>query len=220
VYGRSYAGRTLHFEASGGLVNSALIMRDRETDSYWSLMQGKATAGPLVGTAFEEIPGSRKMRFAKWVARHPETHVLSVNGREHARDPYADYWRSRRGFRGQRAEDRRLPTKAPIFAFSRAGQPFAIAHTTAASGHVVPLDGGERLFLHRAAKASAFESTAAYVSRAGFVQQEGVWIELEYGAAFDPALGEFKDRRVRAQTGLDTYWYTWSLSHPTTQLLE
>ena len=147
MYSRSYAGRELHFEASGGLVNSSLVMQDRETDTYWSIMKGSATAGPLRGTPLVELPGSEKTRWDDWVARHPDTKVLSADGREHTKDVYADYWSDPRGFRGQRAKDRRLATKVPIFAFERAGEHYAVEHERIEGGRAVKVPDGSVLFL-------------------------------------------------------------------------
>lgn len=219
MYGREYDGQTLGFEASGGLVSSSLVMRDQQTNSYWSLMKGAATAGPLAGTQLEEI-GSRKTRWSDWRARHPETRVLSVRGREYVPDRYAAYWRSPAGFRGQRAKDRRLATKAPIFAFRRDDRRFAVAHESIELGHVAVLPDGTRVFLHRPKDSPIFQSTAAFVSRAGFARDGSRWIELESGAAFDPKEQRFEGGAVRRQKGFDTFWYNWSLNHPDTDLLE
>ena len=220
MYSREYAGRELHFEASGGLVNSSLVMQDRETDTYWSIMKGSATAGRLEGTQLVELPGSEKARWADWVARHPDTQVLSVRGREHARDSYAAYWRDHRGFRGQQAKDHRLRTKAPIFAFERAGERYAVAHRRIEGGRTLNLPDGSRLFLYRRTGAPMFESTDAFVSQAGFANDDDRWIELESGAVFDPEEGDFRGRRVRSQKGFDTFWYNWSLNNPDTEILE
>ena len=220
MYSRHYAGQELHFEASGGLVNSSLVMQDRETDSYWSIMQGRATAGRLRGTRLVELPGSERTRWVDWVAKHPDTVVLSVRGREYARDSYASYWRDSRGFRGQSATDRRLKTKEPIFAFERAGEHYAVAHEHIEGGRALQLPDGSPLFLYRPKNAPMFESTHAFASRAGFVYDDDRWVELETGAAFDPKRGGFRGGRVSSLSGFDTFWYNWSLNNPDTHLLE
>jgi len=69
VYGRSYGGQDLRFEASGGLMHAALVMRDKETDTYWSIMTGDAIAGDLRGTPLEELPLGEKAQWKDWVAR-------------------------------------------------------------------------------------------------------------------------------------------------------
>lgn len=218
MYSREYGGLELNFEASGGLVNSSLVMQDKETDSYWSIMKGRSTAGQFSGTALVELPVSEKTSWADWVARHPDTKVLSVNGAEHARDSYERYWEDPQGFRGQSAEDKRLDTKAPIFAFEHGGNRFAVAHATFEGGYVVELGDGTLLFLYRGEGAAMFRSTAAFLSHAGFVQDGGTWTELESGARFDPATAKFIGD-VEQLLGLDTFWYNWSLNNPDTDVL-
>lgn len=220
MYSRDYAGRTLHFEASGGLVNSSLIMRDRETDSYWSIMQGRSTAGALRGTKLQELPGARKARWRRWRKNHPKTKVLSVRGREHASDSYESYWQDRQGFRGQRARDRRLETKEPIFAFEHAGHNYAIAHSRLSNGRALKLEDDRYLLLYRRPNAPLFESTDAFVSRAGFARDDSHWVELETGARFDPERNRFRGGKVERQRGLDTFWYNWSLNNADTKILE
>jgi hypothetical protein len=219
VYSREYDGLELNFEASGGLVNSSLVMQDKETDTYWSIMKGSATAGELSGTALVELPVSEKTTWAEWKAKHPDTKVLSVDGREHGRDGYEGYWEDPEGFRGQMADDSRLDTKAPIFAFERDGNRFAVAHAKFEGGHVVEIGDGVLLFLYREKGAAMFRSTVAYVSRAGFVEDDGAWVELESGARFDAVTGTFNGA-VEELHGFDTFWYNWSLNNPDTAVLE
>lgn len=219
MYSREYRGLELTFEASGGLVNSSLIMQDKETDTYWSIMKGSATAGELNGTELVELPVSEKTAWKDWVARHPDTRVLSVDGREHADDGYERYWADPDGYRGQQATDRRLETKTPIFAFERDGDRFAIPHARIEGGRVVELADGALLFLHREPGAAMFRSTAAYLSRAGFVTDDAGWIELETGARFDPDSGTFA-AELDQLIGFDTFWYNWSLNNPETAVLD
>ena len=194
-------------------------MQDRETNSYWSIMEGKSTAGQLRGRSLVELPGTKKTRWMDWVRKHPETRVLSVGGREHAEDSYAGYWEDPKGFRGQAARDSRLGTKTPIFAFKRKGHGVAIAHERIEGGHAGDAPGGEFVFFFRPKRAPMFESTTAFVSRAGFVLDGNGWTELESGAVFDTQQGTFRGGDVEKLIGLDTFWYNWSLSNPTTKLM-
>jgi hypothetical protein len=95
VYGREYGSDELQFEASGGLMYAALVMQDKETDTYWSIMSGDAVAGELKGRKLEELPVSVKTRWKDWLAAHPDTVVLSVDGVEHPPvNPYEKYFES------------------------------------------------------------------------------------------------------------------------------
>ena len=146
--------------------------------------------------------------------------MLSVRGREHAPDAYAGYWTDPRGFRGQQASDRRLATKTPVFAFERDGVRYSTPHERAEGGRTLRLADETRIFVYREAGAAQFESTRAFVSRAGFARDGADWVELETGAVFDAERSRFRGGRVRTLNGFDTFWYNWSLNNPDAVLLE
>ncbi len=221
MYGRRYAGRELRFEASGGLLHSALVMRDKETGSYWPIMTGSAATGKLAGTRLEELPVGEKMAWRDWVGRHPDTVVLSVGGVEHvASNPYDQYFASDSGFRETEAKDKRLPTKQPIWAFELDGRRFAVAFRAFEGGGVFRV--GERsIFLYRPKGAPLYASTRAFVTEGRIQQAAGAWIHEPSGALFDPARGSFQRAAggPRPLSGFDTFWYTWSLTHPDTEIV-
>jgi hypothetical protein len=224
VYDRKYDERELRFEASGGLCNSALVMRDLETDSYWSIVTGDAIGGALEGTELREIPVSRKMQWRDWRRLHPDTLVLSVEGREDAAfDPYADYFTSEAGFGGVQASDRRLATMESIYAFDFGGVRYAVPFGAVQAGRVFEVEGRE-LFFHRPPGAEIFRSTAAFESGGkGFEKRDGDWFDLASGAIFDPESGTFRGGESSGPsrlTGFDTLWYIWSETHPQTRVLE
>ena len=218
MYSRDYAGETVNFEASGGLVNASLIMQDQETDTYWSIMEGEALTGELAGEELLELPVSEKMQWRHWRRKHPDTIVLSVDGVEDGPNAYAPYYQNPNGFAGRSAEDERLATKAPIFAFHRDGQAYAVSQKAIEDGATFELEDGTNVFLYRKAGASMFQSTYAFVSDAGFESEGDTWIEKASGASFDAASGELPG--VEILTGFDTFWYNFSLNNPETRLLE
>ncbi len=221
MYGRKYAGKTLTFEPSGGLMNSALVMQDRETDSYWSIMTGDVIAGELKGTKLKELPVGQKMKWKDWVKLHPNTLVLSVNGLEDVpRNVYNNYFRSNRGFRGTKARDRRLKTKESIFAFQYGDAKYAIPHKSVRNGKAFQI-GDTWIFLWRPSDADIFFSTAAYKSTgAKFEKKGGVWRCGD--CAFDPETATFAGGQNCPEKleGFDTFWYNWSLTHPDTKVLK
>jgi uncharacterized protein DUF3179 len=220
VYGRDYEGRTLNFEASGGLANSSLIMQDKQTDTYWSIMSGKAEAGSLKGTSLVELPVSEKVTWREWVAAHPETLVLSARGIEDPkRSPYDAYFADSDGFRGAVARDNRLETKDPVFAFLHRNRPHAADHRRISGGKPYDVSGGLSIFLYRQSGDELFRGTAAFQSGAGFEHENGVWTELGTGAQFDPEQREFTGGAVLRLNGFDTFWYNWSLTNSNTKLL-
>ena len=218
MYSRDYRGRTVSFEASGGLVNASLVMQDRETDTYWSIMEGEAVAGELNGEKLVELPVSTKIQWREWRESHPDTVVLSVVGREDAPDGYRDYFRSSRGFGGAEAKDERLETKTPVYAFHHGNGSYAVALRTIEGGKAFDLDDGAAVFFYRDGGSSMFQSTRAFVSARGFEQRNGTWVEKETGNRFDPSMGSFAG--VEPFGGFDTFWYNFSLNNPKTVLLE
>ena len=225
MYGREYDGRELRFEPSGGLLYSALVMQDKESDTYWSIMTGDAIAGEQKGTELEELPVGAKAQWGDWKREHPGTLVLSVNGREHVRNnPYDNYFSDDAGFRGVTASDTRLDTKASIYAFDVGGQKYAVPFE-AFQGEGATFTAGDRqVFLYRPEGVAIFHSTVARVSDQRFEQRDGVWHDAATGARFDAAAGEFTGGSGAGSApeplwGFDTFWYTWSLTNPGTVLL-
>jgi hypothetical protein len=239
VYDRRYAGKILAFEPSGGLLNAALVMRDRETDSWWSIMTGDAIGGALTGTSLVEIPMSEKTQWGDWKTRYPDTKILSVEGAEHSnRDPYEGYFKSDDGFRDLSSEDNRLRDKASIFAFQFEGVQYAVAHSNIEGGAVFSLGNDKDVFLYREPGSAIFASTVAYVSgrhgkKSRFIEKGGFWHDAVSGDEFSGKTGfasagkgesardEGADPTVLARlAGFDTFWYIWSTTHDHVMLLE
>lgn len=214
----------LHFEASGGLLNSSLVLQDKETDSYWSIMKGESISGEYEGTELQELPVIQKVRWADWRALHPDTLALSVNGREDVPvNPYESYLSSKDGFRGTQVEDQRLETKQAIFAFrlSQWQKAFAAPFQALVEGRFFQLEEFG-VFLYRAEDSQISESTVAFKIEQGTVEKiDQNWVHTSSGAVFRPRSRDW-DRRVGAISplpGVDTFWYTWSPFHPDTEIL-
>ncbi len=224
MYDREYSGKTLNFEASGGLINSSLVMQDFETDSYWAIMSGESIAGEFKGTQLVELPVGKKMQWRKWKAEHPETLVLSVAGQEDGQNPYGSYFNSDEGFRGSKAKDARLKTKEPIFAFHLAGKNYAVPHSAIESGQVFSV-GQSQVFLYRPKGSQMFYSTLAYkTAKIEFKQTNGQWVHTESKCVFDVKAESFSGDALtcpqRLEGGFDTFWYNWSLNNPETEILK
>lgn len=198
-------------------------MQDKETDSYWSIMKGESVGGQFKGTELRELPVTQKVRWADWVALHPDTVILSLNGREDVeRNPYDAYFESEEGFRGSEASDDRLSTKQEIYAFRVNGKAFAAPFFAIEGGEAFQVDG-RTLFLFRAEESPLYESTVAFLSDAGgFERVDGKWTHTPSGRVFDEKARAFLDGEGNIQplAGFDTYWYTWSPFHPDTEILE
>ena len=102
MYSRGINDRELTFGVSGLLYKSNVLMYDKETESLWSQVKNRAVTGPMTGARLKVLP-SALTTWEKWQKKHPDTMVLSPDtgyDRDYSRDPYADYYESRRGFFG------------------------------------------------------------------------------------------------------------------------
>ncbi len=214
VYDRRFGDRELSFEASGALWQASLVMRDRESDSWWSIMTSDAIGGELEGTELVELPISRKATWKEWSSRHPDTLVLSIDGEEHvAENRYDRYFASDGTFRNLEVDDDRLPPKAPIYSFFLAGKPYAAPHAAFEGGRFFALPRGHKLFLYREPGASMFASSRAWLLEPlalSGVDDPQVILRLldEPGAQSSEEVG-----------GFDTFWYSWVAINQATELL-
>ena len=174
VYDRTVGNEEFSFEASGALLDASLVMRDRETDSWWSIMTSDAIGGELDGTDLVELPRGEKTTWQEWRWQHPDTLVLSVQGEEHIENnPYDNYFASEGTFRDLEIDDRRLAPKDSIYSFWWGDEPYAVPHAAFVGGKVLVVDGwgDQRLFLYRGEGASIFESSQAWVVPATMATQ-------------------------------------------------
>ncbi|MDZ7685377.1 MAG: DUF3179 domain-containing protein [Gammaproteobacteria bacterium] len=80
----------LVFGISGLLYDSDVLLFDRNTESLWSQLMGKAVSGPLKGTDLPQLP-ARHTTWGDWLERHPGSQVMSTEtgfGRSYERSPY------------------------------------------------------------------------------------------------------------------------------------
>ena len=82
MYSRVVEGEPLSFGVTGKLWRNAFLMYDRETESEWLHFTGEAVSGPHRGKRLEIASAVPRIAWKDWRARHPDTLVLSVRGRE------------------------------------------------------------------------------------------------------------------------------------------
>lgn len=86
-------GRQLGFGVSGLLYNSDVLFYDRQTESLWSQILGRAISGLLVGTELHPLP-LQHTSWQRWRQQYPQTTVLSTDtgyARDYRKNPYAGY---------------------------------------------------------------------------------------------------------------------------------
>ncbi len=198
-------------------MDASLVMRDRETDSWWSIMTSDAIGGELDGVELVEFPRGEKVTWKDWRRRHPDTLVLSVDGEEHIENnPYDNYFESEGTFRDLEIDDHRLAPKDSIYSFWRDDEPYAVPHTAFAGGKVLEVEGwgDQRLFLYRGKKAAIFESTRGWVVPATLANQASQSKDLLELARAGKAAG------AEQLTGFDTFWYNWVSVNEDTHLVQ
>lgn len=98
MYDPIISGQRHTFGVSGLLYHRNLLLYDRQTESLWSQLMGKAVTGPLTGTPLRLLPAVNTS-WEKWKQEHPQTLVLSFNTgyrRDYAHDPYQNFPLDRR----------------------------------------------------------------------------------------------------------------------------
>ena len=190
-------------------------MRDRETDSWWSIMTSDAIGGSLEGVDLVVLPVGEKTTWRDWSRRHPNTVVLSVDGEEHVdNNPYDNYVASDGTFRDLEVEDDRLEPKAHIYSFWYNNEPWAVSHKAFKGGEVLEPEGldGKRLLVYRSKKGPLYESSRAYLIDADLASAHKVKELL--------AMAESGTDGFEILPGFDTFWYTWVAVNENTRLIE
>ncbi len=93
VFDRRAGGRILDFGTTGKLRKSDLVMYDRQTESWWQQISGRAIVGDLAGTELERIPAAI-VAFESFARAYPEGRILSRDTgyrRPYGENPYRGY---------------------------------------------------------------------------------------------------------------------------------
>jgi len=125
VYDRSVDGRRLTFENSGALWRDTLVLRDRETGTYWSAATGVGLSGPLAGTRLIPVPASYTT-VAAWRRAFPESRYpdlglptsVPLSMRIYAASPW-------QGVSGQKTGNQRRPAKKELLSVAAGNEALA-----------------------------------------------------------------------------------------------
>ena len=93
VFERNLGSQLLSFGNTGSLYESAMVMYDHETESYWYQVNGEALSGVLAGQRLIIFP-SVFTTWGQWQDKWPDTKVLSLNTgykRNYLGNPYVGY---------------------------------------------------------------------------------------------------------------------------------
>jgi hypothetical protein len=97
AFNRIVNGQALSFGVSGLLYNNDVLLYDRDSESLWSQILGKAVSGKYRGTKLSTLSLSHTT-WSYWKRHHSASLVLSRNTgytRNYDKDPYTGYKNSR-----------------------------------------------------------------------------------------------------------------------------
>ncbi len=181
---------TLSFGVSGLLYNSDVLLYDRETQSLWSQIMGKAVNGPLAGTPLQSIPVAH-IRWKDWKQQYPQTKVLSIDtgySRDYNRSPYQDY-------------DNNRSILFPV---------------SAKSNQYHPKERVLGICIKQRCKAYPFSE----LSRSGERSISDNFAGQSLTINFDPDNrdGQIIDRKGNVLSSVNSFWFAWFAFHPKTQV--
>ncbi|WP_267246008.1 DUF3179 domain-containing protein [Streptomyces sp. PR69] len=190
----------LTFGTTGRLVNSNLLMYDRQTGSEWPQLLGQAVSGPLKGTRLDTVP-LVWTTWGQWRTAHPDTQVLSTDTgalRSYGSDPYGSYdsYPDRGGY---------YAGGRPIFPVLASSDRFADKDVV-----VGVRVGAERLAIPK----DVVRTKGVVRAEAGGVLVEARWDDRLGAARVVQQAGE----RWEPADHLDSMWFAWYAFYPSGQV--
>lgn len=225
MYVRRVRGKETTFGVSGALWRDALVMYDRDTESYWSQVNATAISGEMKGETLEEIP-SMVTTWGEWKAAHPDTLVLQKPPLDGT--PYAGYYEStERLGRGRENPDDRLPGKTLVVGVQAGGDYSAVQleelrERGVISGRVGKISVAWVALVGQGAAAYRADIDGTPVDLS---LQDGHLVDRKTGSRCNPnsgdcETGELAGKSLERLPAMRVYWYTWASFHPDTALVE
>lgn len=207
-------------------MRNVLVMYDRQTDSLWPQLLGRAVEGPLQGAELDYI-ASRLTTWEDWKERHPDT-VALVKGYSGSRDPYAGYYRSASaGVIGETINDDRLPTKEFVLGVLHQGEAKAYPYRSLSEQPVVNDSLGDLpvlvVFDAQGASGAVFDRRVDGQVLEFSQDDELTLVDAQTGSRWDGIQGAAVDGPL-AGTQLDSvrstasFWFAWKDLYPETEL--
>ncbi len=245
AFDRRLGERLFTFGTSGKLYLSDLVMYDRQTESLWSQIEGRAIAGTLAGKQLERL-AIQTVTWNQWREAHPRGYVLARpkgSGRDYGKNPYTGYDQPDSDpFLFDGDVDDRLPPKERVVALLD-DAPLAVPLAVVAERGVVDLRDVGRDVVIFGAPGLRSALDAAEVSAGREIPATGVFDPHAAGKrlTFEPArggrlfvddqtrsswniLGEavggpLRGKRLTPVRHVDTFWFAWAAFEPSTLLV-
>ena len=192
VVDRRLGDKTYEFGISGLLLNSNVLLYDRQDNALWSQAGLIAVSGPHAGTSLKHLTGWEITGFSRWRDAHPESTVATIDTGYYSAErynsvAYASYFATDEVMFPVERSDNRFANKYPVIGV-RVGD----------TAKAYPVE------VIAAAPGGRVEDTVA-----------GQAIVLE--AASDPPTV----RIIQAPEGarvIHTFWFAWYAFHPQTSV--
>ena len=214
-----------------GIYNGVFAMKDHQTESVWSHIEGLALRGPLAGTRMEMVPLVHAT-WEEWRKLHPDTSVLSEN------TPWRHFYRDRNiGGPGLNSNfvrslvhvDLRLPAETLVLAVgvdgTHAAYPLSVL---GAHDRVVNDDlAGEPIvawYAPGATSASAYSRVVDGVTLEFGSPADGVFHDKTTGSGWNlqglATSGPLEGAQLRYVPSFISEWYGWVAHHPDTTIYD
>ena len=242
AYDRRVGERTLDFGTSGALLNSSLVMYDRQTESLWSHYTGQAVVGHLTGAELDLIP-VQTVSFEAFLASHTDGQVLSLDTghfRQYGQNPYQFYDSSNRPFLFGGPFDDRLEPITRVLALRDGDEGAVIPYDVLSERRVVPFTfaGRELVALFEPGTASALDTpviaegrdvgaTGVFAASLGgqplelSASPDGGFVDAGTGTVYDilgrPAGGS--GAALEPVEHLDTFWFAAAAFYPDAEII-
>jgi hypothetical protein len=245
AFDRRLDDRVLSFGTSGRLLNSDLVMYDRQTESLWPQLEGRAVVGRLTGAELDRLP-IQTVRWADFRTAHPDAWVLSEDTghqRSYGTNPYVGYDNAEEApFLFDGTAPPALPAKQRVVGLGDGPDATAVSLDRLAADRVVELevDGEEVVLLYEPDLTSALDRESLSDSKAvgstgafrAVVDGEPLTLEWDGDAFTDQETGSTWSILGTALTGslagkqldriehVDTFWFAWSAFQPDTVVID
>lgn len=244
VFLRAVDGQVLDFAVSGNLLNSNLILYDRQTESWWQQFTGEAIIGTFAGTQLQPLSADL-VSWADFKRQFPAARVLFPDTgyeRIYGETPYLGYdsltHRGARFFSG--TLDQRLPPKMRVLGLDLGDLSIAYPYAVLSElGVINDVQAGRELAVFwKSGTASALykkviaESkdvgSAAAFSRVlngqvlTFVPAGAAFKDRETGSTWNlfgaATAGPLAGQRLTPLKGHEVLWFAWAAFRPQTRL--
>ncbi len=118
VYERTFDGKAVEFGVSDKILNSGVVLYDRDSKTLWNQFDGMALAGTKTGGHLVSYP-LQLVTWGEWIKEYPSTVVLSEDtgvDRPYDQYPYNDYQESSDVYYSLEHSDNRLDPKDVVYA--------------------------------------------------------------------------------------------------------